>query len=61
MTPEEKERLEACLQEISSILYKNTASAQIETLEDIEIAVRQQTLELISPKIARLGALPDAP
>ena len=56
MTPEEKERLEACLQEISSILYKNTPSAQIETLEDIEIAVRQQTLELISPKIARLGA-----
>ena len=60
MTPEEKEHLEACLQEISSILYKNTPSAQIETLEDIEIAVRQQTLDLISPKIPRLGALPDA-
>ena len=52
MTPEEKERLEACLQEISSILDKNTPSDQIETLEGIEIAVRQQTLAQISPKIA---------
>ncbi len=52
MTPEEKERLEACLQEISSILYKNTPSDQIETLEGIEIAVRKQTLSQISPKIA---------
>ena len=52
MTPKEKERLEACVQEISSILYKNTPSDQIETLEGIEIAVRQQTLAQISPKIA---------
>ncbi len=52
MTPEEKERLEACIQEISSILYKNTPSEQIETLEGIEITVRQQTLAQISPKIA---------
>ncbi len=59
MTPEEKERLEACVEEISSILYKNTPSDQIETLEAIEITVRQQTLAEISPKIARLGALPD--
>ncbi len=36
MTPEEKERLEACVEEISSILYKNTPSDQIETLEGIE-------------------------
>ncbi len=52
MTPEEKERLEACVEEISSILYKNTPSDQIETLEGIEITVRQQTLAEISPKIA---------
>ena len=61
MTPEEKERLEACVQEISSILYKNTPSDQIETLEGIEITVRQQTLAEISPKIARLGARSLAP
>ena len=41
MTPEEKERLEACLQEISSILYQNTPSEEIETLEGIEITVRE--------------------
>ena len=52
MTPEEKERLEACLQEISSILYQNTPSEEIETLEGIEITVREQTLAQISPKIA---------
>ena len=61
MTPKEKERLEACLQEISSILYQNTPSEQIETLEGIEITVRQQTLAQISPKIARLGARSLAP
>ena len=52
MTPEEKERYWACLQEISSILYQNTPSEEIETLEGIEITVRQQTLAQISPKIA---------
>ena len=52
MTPEEKARLEACIQEISSILYKNTPSDQIETLEGLEITVRQQILQQIRPKIA---------
>ena len=52
MNTQEKERLEACLTEISSILYNNTSNEQIETLEAIETTVREQTLKYISPKIA---------
>ena len=36
MTPEEKERLAAHIQEIAKILYKNTPPEKIETLEGIE-------------------------
>jgi hypothetical protein len=32
MTPEEKQRLDACVLEIASILYKNTPPEKIETL-----------------------------
>ncbi len=52
MNTEEKERLEACLTEIGEILYNNTSTEQIETLEAIETTVREQILEYISPKIA---------
>ena len=52
MNQEEKERLEACLNEIGSILYNNTPSEEIETIEAIETKVREQTLKYISPKIA---------
>mgnify|MGYP001044130424 CR=1 FL=1 len=51
MTPEEKKRLDACIQEIGSILYKNTPPEKIETFEGIETAVRDQVLEHVSPKI----------
>jgi hypothetical protein len=51
MTPEEKKRLDACLQEIASILYKNTPPEKIETFEGIETEVRDQVLEHVSPKI----------
>lgn len=34
------------------ILYNNTNTEQIETLEAIETTVRKQTLKYISPKIA---------
>ena len=52
MTPEEKERLAAHIQEIAKILYKNTPPEKIETLEGIEYSVREQVLEHVSPKIA---------
>lgn len=40
MTPEEAQRLQACLQEIAAILYKNTDPAQLTSLEGIETTVR---------------------
>lgn len=52
MTPQEQERLQACVTEIAQILYKNTPPEQIATLEGIEKAVRQQLMEHVSPRIA---------
>ena len=52
MTPSERKRLEACLREASEILYNNSDTESITTLEDIEIVVREQVLENVSPKIA---------
>jgi hypothetical protein len=52
MTPQEQERLQACITEIAQILYNNTPAEEITSLEDIEKAVRQQMMEQVSPKIA---------
>ncbi|MCA6605242.1 MAG: hypothetical protein ACK5V6_04190 [Pseudanabaena sp.] len=54
MTPEEKERLEACTREIAEILYRNAEAKdaeQLKTLEGIEIAVREQMLENVSANV----------
>jgi len=47
MTPEDQERLHTCTQEIAEILYRNSDTADCNTLEAIEITVRQQMLENI--------------
>ena len=52
MTPEEKQRLQAAVREIASILYKNTSLEALETLEGIEKTVREQMLQQVSPQIA---------
>ncbi len=52
MTPEESQRLQACIQEAAAILYRNTASGELKTLESIEKTVREQILQHVSPKIA---------
>lgn len=52
MTPEDQERLHACTQEIAEILYRNSDTADCNTLEAIEITVRQQMLEKVSPNVA---------
>ena len=52
MTPQEQERLQACVTEIAQILYNNTPAEQIATLEGLEKTVRQQLMEHVSPKIA---------
>jgi hypothetical protein len=52
MTPEEEQRLEACVTEIAQILYNKTPPEKITSLEEIEKTVRQQMMEHVSPKIA---------
>ena len=51
MTPEDKKLLADHIKEIAKILYKNTPPEEIETLEGIETAVRDQVLEHVSPQI----------
>lgn len=51
MTPEESQRLEACIQEAAAIIYRNTPKNELTSLESIEKTVRQQMLQHVSPKI----------
>lgn len=54
MTPEDKKRIEEYTAEIAKILYRNAEAKnaeQLKTLEGIEIAVREQILENVSPNI----------
>jgi hypothetical protein len=52
MTPEDQKRLEACSTEIAEILYRNSNSEGLDSLEGIEQTVRQQMLEAVSPRVA---------
>jgi hypothetical protein len=52
MKPEEAQRLQECVQEIAAILYKNTSTQELESLEGIEKAVRQHMLSHVSPNVA---------
>ncbi len=51
MTPSERLELEACINRASEILYNNVEQESLETLEDIEITVREQVIENVSPRI----------
>lgn len=50
LTAAEQLRLSACIQEIAQILYKNTDSAEIATLEGLEKVVRQQMRLICQPE-----------
>ena len=52
MTPEDSQRLEACLQEAAEILYRNTPTEEMTNFENLEKVVRTKMLEQVSPKIA---------
>lgn len=52
MTPEKQKRLQACLQELSAILYEEANPGELTDLETIEKTVRQQMLEHVSPQVA---------
>lgn len=51
MNAQQTKRLQACVQEISEILYQNTPSEELTTLEGIEKAVRGHMLKEVSPRI----------
>lgn len=52
MTPEDSQRLEACLLEAAEILYRNTKAEELRSFESLEKTVRTKVLEQVSPKIA---------
>jgi hypothetical protein len=52
MNLDKQERIEACIQELASLLYEESDKSQLTDLEGIEKTVRQQVLERVSPEIA---------
>jgi len=52
MTPEDAQQLQAYIQGMAQILYKNTSKAEMGSLEAIEKSVRQQMLSHVSPQVA---------
>ena len=52
MNTDKQERIEACIQELASLLYEETDKSQLTDLEGIEKTVRRQILERVSPEIA---------
>ena len=52
MTPEDAQKLQDYIQGIAEILYKNTDSSNLVSMEAIEKTVRRQMLENVSPKVA---------
>jgi len=52
MTPEEAQKLQDHIRGIAEILYKNTDSSDLVSMEAIEKTVRRQMLENVSPQIA---------
>lgn len=51
MTPEDQAQLQQSIDTIAQILYRNTPTEQLQTLEGIEQAIRQQTQELVLPQL----------
>lgn len=51
MTPEEAQAVRSHVEAIAAILYANTDSEKLKTLEGIELSVRQHMLETVSPQI----------
>lgn len=51
MTPEEEQELQAHLQAIAQILYKDSDPESMRTLEDIELTVRQQIQTHVNPTL----------
>ena len=51
MTPEDEQLIQTHARAIAAILYQNTDPEKLQSLEDIELAVRAHLLESVSPQI----------
>ena len=51
MTPEVKKELDRHVQAISKLLYDDADQSKLSTLSEIEVMVRQQLQEQVSPQI----------
>lgn len=51
MTPEQKAQLQPHLDAIAKILYEDSDPASMQTLEDIELRVREQIQTHVSPEL----------
>jgi hypothetical protein len=51
MTPEDEAQLQQCVEIIAAILYRNTHPEQLQTLEGIEQAIREQTQQTVLPQL----------
>jgi len=49
--PEEKAQLEICLTETARILRKYTEAEKLNSFESIEVELREQMMEVVSPII----------
>ena len=53
MSPEQKAKLQPHLDAIAKILYEDSDPASMQTLEGIELAVREQIQAHVSPEFGR--------
>jgi hypothetical protein len=51
MTPEQEQALKVHLQAIAKILYDESDSEAMKTLEGVELTVRQQVQQHVSPEL----------
>lgn len=51
MTPEQQQAIKTHVEAISAILYADCNPESLKTLEDIEIAVKDQVLTHVTPQI----------
>jgi hypothetical protein len=52
MNEKDSRRMEACIQEVAEIMYRNTSTKELINFERVEQAVRTKILEEVSPKVA---------
>ena len=52
MNDKDSQRMEAGIQEVAEILYRNTSTKELTSFERVEQAVRSKMLEEVSPKVA---------